>query len=121
MAYKTVAPDNKEIAIVHMALNMPQRIINLGGWEFVCFVNHTQMVEQKLFGKKKETNCDIMFLVRRERKIRLMSFKSNPWLKEEEIPKDNDDPDIYKQAIFLFSGYLHYMPDEEEDGKTDIA
>ena len=71
---------NKEIAIVHMALNMPQRIIHLGEFEFVCFVSHTQMVEQKLFEKNKETNCDIMFLVRRNGKLRLISFKSNPWL-----------------------------------------
>ena len=42
------------------------------------------MVEQKLFGKAKETNCDIMFIVRRENKYRLMSFKSNPWLSFEE-------------------------------------
>ena len=80
LAYKTYTPRNREIAIVHMALNMPQRIIHLGEWEFVCFVNHTQMVEQKLFKKSKETNCDIMFLARRGRKTRLMSFKSNPWL-----------------------------------------
>lgn len=45
LAYKTYSPDNSEIAIVHMAQNMPQSIINLGEWEFVCFVNHTQMVE----------------------------------------------------------------------------
>ena len=34
-----------------MAYDMPQKIIHLGDWEFVCFVNHTQMVEQKLFKK----------------------------------------------------------------------
>jgi len=38
------------------------------------------MVEQKLFDKRKETNCDIMFLVRMREKYRLMSYKSNPWL-----------------------------------------
>ena len=32
-------PDNREIAIVHMAQKAPQRIVNLGEWEFVCFVN----------------------------------------------------------------------------------
>lgn len=69
-----------------MALNMPQRIIHLGQWEFVCFVNHTQMIEQKLFKKNKETNCDIMLLVRRNGKIRLMSFKVNPWLDINEDP-----------------------------------
>lgn len=45
LAYKTFTPRNKEIAIVHMAYNVPQKIIHLGEWEFVCFVNHTQMVE----------------------------------------------------------------------------
>ena len=80
LAYKTFTPRNKEIAIVHMADVMTQRVIHLGEWEFVCFVNHTQMVEQKCFQKSKETNCDIMILVKLEDKCRLMSFKSNPWL-----------------------------------------
>ena len=65
LAYKTFTPKNKEIAILHMAQDIPQRVIHLGDWEFVCFVNHTQMVEQKCFNKSKETNCDIMFLVKR--------------------------------------------------------
>ena len=54
---------NNEIAIIHMAQDMPQRLIDLGQMEFVCFVNHTQMAESRLFGMDKETNCDIMFLV----------------------------------------------------------
>lgn len=45
LAYKTVTPMNREIAIVNMVHNMPQKIIHLGQWEFVSFVNHTQMVE----------------------------------------------------------------------------
>lgn len=109
LAYKTYDPKNREIAIIHMALNIPQRIIHLGEWEFVCFVSHTQMVEQKLFEKKKETNCDIMFLVRHKGKIRLMSFKCNPWLGFNDKPS-SADPDIYKQAIFLFSGCLADKP-----------
>ena len=67
------------------------------------------MIEQKLFEKGKETNCDIMFLVRRKGKIRLMSFKSNPWLKFDE-PASEVDPDVYKQAIFMFSGVLNFLP-----------
>ena len=48
------------------------------------------MVEQKLFGKAKETNSDIMILVRREDQYRLMSFKSNPWLEfMEEASKED--------------------------------
>ena len=79
------------------------------------------MVEQKLFGKSKETNCDIMFLVRRDRHIRLMSFKTNPWLSWSHLNGDTGflDPDIEKQALFLFSGELRYVPDEYK-GETDI-
>ena len=92
-------------------------MIHLGEWEFVCFVKHTQMVEQKLFDKSKEMNCDIMFLVRRQHKIRLMSFKSNPWLALNEQPNRQVDPDIYKQAIFIFSGTLLEIPTASYEGK----
>ena len=73
------------------------------------------MVEQKLFEKSKETNCDIMFLVRRNGKIRLMSFKSNPWLRFDE-PASDVDPDVYKQAIFMFSGVLSFLPSLDSHG-----
>ena len=40
LAYKTMSPDDREIAIVHLAQNIPQRLVNLGeGFRFVCFVN----------------------------------------------------------------------------------
>ena len=116
LAYKTFTPKNKEIAIVHMAQDMPQRIIHLGEWEFVCFVNHTQMVEQKCFEKKKETNCDIMILVRKDDKIRLMSFKSNPWLPYEHVASEAEDIDVVKQSIFIFSGDIYGIPSHDFGG-----
>jgi len=58
-------------------------VINLGKWEFVHFVNHTQMAEKKLFGAEHETNCNITFLAEHDNKIRLMSFRSDPWLRED--------------------------------------
>ena len=90
-------------------------MIHLGDWEFICFVNHTQMVEQKCFKKKKETNCDIMLLVRRDDKCRLMSFKSNPWLQHHEQPT-SEDSDICKQLFFIFSGDIGVIPTEDWDG-----
>ena len=54
------------------------------------------MVEKKCFKKTKETNCDIMILVKRDDKCRLMSFKSNPWLQYHEDEKDGGDEDIVK-------------------------
>ena len=114
LAYKTFTPMNREIAIMHLSLDMPQRIIHLEQWEFVSFVNHTQMVEQKCFLRDKETNCDIMLLVRHAltKKTRLMSFKSNPWLQFHEQPNDADK-DIYKEALFLLSGTVPNMPTED--------
>lgn len=121
LAYKTASPTNKEIAVIHMALTMPQRVIHLGEWDFVCFVNHTQMIEQKLFDKSKETNCDIMFIVRRKEKYRLMSFKSNPWLEYHEQAFVSEDSDIYKQTVFLFSGKIAFTPTEEADSITETV
>ena len=91
LAYKTFSPRNKEIAIMNMVHNMQQRVIHLGEWEFVCFVNHTQMVEQRCFMKEKETNCNIMILVKRDNVCRLMSYKSNAWISYNKvITKDED-------------------------------
>ena len=41
LAYKSFTPNNQEIIVLHLAAGMPHRWINLDGWEFVCFVNHT--------------------------------------------------------------------------------
>ena len=88
-----------------MAQDTPQKVIHLGEWEFVSFVNHTQMVEQKVFEQDKETNCDVMFLVERQDKIRLMSFKSNPWLRKNDNRRKADKT-IVKESIYLFSGVM---------------
>ena len=76
------------------------------------------MVEQKLFKKDKETNSDIFFLVRRKGQIRLMSFKSNPWLQvDEKVTKS--DPDIVKQSVYLFSGSVKFELDEHKEANDD--
>ena len=83
------------------------------------------MVEKKLFDGEHEMNSDIMFLVQREGKTRLMSFKSCPWK-----PFDWDDDwtdgarEGYKHSIFLFSGILgekeiKLTAEEIEKGKKD--
>ena len=100
LAYKNFTPDNREICIVHLAQKgYPQKIINLGDFEFVSFVHHTLMCEQKLFGKMHETNCDIMFLAENQGKIRLMSFKSNPWLSTQQMVS-------VKSSIHISTGFL---------------
>ena len=66
LAYKTFTPRNREIAVLNLAQNAPVKIIYLGEWEFICFVNHSSAVEQKLFNYEAEINCNIMMLVRRQ-------------------------------------------------------
>ena len=91
-------------------------------------MNHTQMVEQKCFQKAKETNCDIMILVKRRASnhiegvenvhtkdedknemCRLMSIKMNPWLGYDEQPHETDE-DIVKQSIYIFNGDIGIIP-----------
>ena len=76
------------------------------------------MVEQKIFDGNHEMNSDIMFLVRRDGKTRLMSYKSNPW-KPFDWDDDYADPetDGYKHSIFLFSGILGEKATELTGGK----
>ena len=64
------------------------------------------MVEKKVFDFPTEDNCDIMFLVERLGKTRLMSFKSNPWLLPNSNIQKKFDRYMYKHSIFLFSGIL---------------
>ena len=66
------------------------------------------MVERKVFEFERESNCDIMFLVERNGKTRLMSFKSNPWLRRDEFlnQRKEYEKQIYKQSLFLFTGVL---------------
>ena len=47
-----------------------------------------------------------------------MSFKSNPWLTLNEKTNTKVDPDIYKQAIFIFSGTLLEIPTASYEGKS---
>jgi hypothetical protein len=121
LAFKTYTPMNREIAVYHLAQYMPLMRINLGEWTFVCFVNHTQMVEQKLYKYQDEINCDIMMLVKRENKVRLMSLKTNPWLEfdftteERYLRKRN----IYARQMFVFSGCLDLTKDTKMEFDGD--
>ena len=68
-----MAPDDKEIVIVHLAHNMPQRSIHLGKYEFVSFVKGNY--------EAADSRKQIVLLVR-DRKINI--FKTlilffEPW------------------------------------------
>ena len=65
-----------------------------------------------------EANCDIMFLVERKNKVRLMSFKSNPWLRKDEYPRY--DHRIVKDSIYLFSGVMA-RPESFNQGGGNVA
>ena len=79
------------------------------------------MAEQKLFGKRKETNCNIMFLVKYQNHYRLMSFKSNPWLSYMSRNQDIQqiDNDVYENSLFVFSSKLKFSPSHCDDDGID--
>ena len=77
--------------------------------EFVSFVTHTQMADQRLFRSQMETSTSIMLLVEREGQTRLMCIKSKPW----------DPVDSYRDRVILFSGVLPKADDIDQKFKLD--
>ena len=38
LAYKSMEPHNKKVVLMHLCQDIPQRVIHLGEWEFISFV-----------------------------------------------------------------------------------
>ena len=55
-----------------------------------------------------------MFLVLYRDSLRLVSYKSNPWLKFDDDRKYKKDSNIYKHDLFMFSGSLSIVPDVDK-------
>ena len=93
---------------------MPLKTVNLGHWKFICFVNRTQTIETDIYEYDYESNTDILMLVRKDSKIRLVSIKVNPWLEYGQAP----DPERkeYDIQMFIFSGVIEN--NEEIRGDT---
>jgi hypothetical protein len=66
------------------------------------------MTEKRLYGADVEQNCNITFLAERGNKLRLMSYRTDPWASEDETnnPQSKEDMLSYKHALFLFSGAI---------------
>ena len=77
LAYKTFKPDNKEICIVNIAADVPCKMIDLGDFEFISFIKHTQMVNKKLFRKQREDKIIFTILVQHNGNLRLISYNVN--------------------------------------------
>ena len=111
LAYKSYTPNNNELVVMHLAAEMPQRFISLEEWEFVCFVNHTQMQDIRVYNQKHQRSVDIMFLVRgKDGYLRLMSYKTNPWFFVTDLHGKTNKA-IYRNdlsQIKIFSGVLKW-------------
>ena len=101
---------------MNLATDMPHRYISLDGWEFICFVEHTEKEDIVIYDCKHQKTCDIMFLVRRNGFIRLISYNSDPWkYKKDETGISNKG--IYlplESKMILFSGVVAW-PDRSEE------
>ena len=96
-----MSPDNKEIALVHLAQDIPQRILHLDDWEFIRFVHGSN--------ERNQTDCKIYFLVRRPREVRLMMIKLDPWKRI-----DRNEPFLEPESIFRFEGNVT-LPNKEHE------
>ena len=69
------------------------------------------MQDINIYEEQYETTCDIMFLVRRDGLIRLMSYKSNPWDYEKDLEGITDKGifNVKSNVIYLFSGILGWF------------
>ena len=108
LAYKSVSPDNKEISLVHMAQDMPQRILNLGESEFISFVQGSN--------ERSLTDCRIHFLVKHKSKIKLMMIKLDPWKRIETKEVPFNEP----ESIFLFNGTVSLPKVGKEEFKPKL-
>ena len=52
LSYKSFTPDDEELVIINMATEMPHRYIDLKGWEFICFVEHAEKSDIKIYESK---------------------------------------------------------------------
>ena len=98
LAYKSAAPDNKEIILVHLAHNMPQRSIHLGNYEFISFVKGNY--------EEPDTRKEIILLVRdRKRdKIKMLIIFYEPW---------KSNPSEIKEEIYDVQNSNLFMPTSE--------
>ena len=73
LAYKSISPDNREIVLVHLVRNIPQRSIHLKNYELLSFVD----------GKFKfeDSRCQIVLLVknRKTKEVKLKVVFIDPW------------------------------------------
>ena len=83
--------------------------IDLGDLEFVSFVTLTQMSDNRLFGTSSSRYSNIGFLARHQGKIRLFSYRFDPW------HIDTEDKDIIHDSIFIFNGLIRHHPFQESE------
>ena len=80
LAYKSYQPQNNKVIVLNMQYDQMIDEIDLGEWEFFCFVGHTQKVDTRIFREKFERTCHIMMIIRKGLKYRLIDVQYNPFL-----------------------------------------
>ena len=87
--------------------------IDLGEWEFVHFVNHTQFADTNIFNADHEENCNIMFLIQHvdnREQTRLLCCQIKPW----EVWGPKTSP-----KMFLFTGIASPIKKEGQTKEED--
>ena len=83
-----MAPDDREIAIVHLTQEIPQRTINLKEYEFIAFVKHA-------FNQSKCVSTIMMLVKDTENQgtIKLIMIVIDPWKRIDREMRNLDIPE----------------------------
>ena len=107
LAYKEMSPDNSKISLVHLAEEIPQRIVNLGDWEFISFVHNSN--------ENIQEDCKINFLVGNKGRIKLLMIRLDPWKRiDKETPFDEPE------TIFEYNEYVNLPTKKDECFKENL-
>ena len=73
----------------------------------ISFVHHEQFLGMNIFGDENERSSSVIFLAEFERKLRLMAFRTDPWLLQgQEIPEFRKKPISVRNQLYLFNGFI---------------
>ena len=107
LAYKEMSPDNSKISLVHLAEEIPQRVVNLGDWEFISFVHNSN--------ENIQEDCKINFLVSNKGRIQLQMIRLDPWKRI-----DKDKPFDEPETIFEYNSIVNFPTAKDDCFKPNL-
>ena len=75
--YKTYHPQNNILMVSNFAVNEPQKLIDLGSFRFLCFVDSS--IPQEQTWREKGETCICFLVLTPDNTVRLMYYRTFAW------------------------------------------